>query len=607
MPKIIVFTLAAIRYDGALIGSDVRVEVDILGKTAIYETKLKKGDRVTPNLQLGSISGEQKPLTLVATIRVIEGDVLFPDKGQVTAKLKIDPNGALPQHFTHTIAVRESRGFLTKRTARFEITIEANTKSQLQVSYKGKSIAWWESWKKLRLYTYRGVSGKEDYNRYDSIIQKVVARWNKEFCDDRYPPDEPLDPNLVKAMIYIESRMGYFQSSDYPAYPDVMQIADSRNPAIHTLNNDGWKNEKGVRARESEWSMGSISTLDYRGKANGASPKESILWGARWLYHRAQGVTLQNTRYWRQWRKAVTLYNGYGNETYAKEVYDVYRHGIDRRSPKNIIQLFSLTFFLLVFSLATIGASAFVRKEKLASPDVLRGAVPQAVHTMMSDKLKAYERQDSYYYGDLFRDPARLCRQHENECFAEHIFSKYIPDILARSRSIRAFLEAVEPLDLINASNSFFDDFDNDGSAEFLAVMTDYLNHEHLEIIVVDEKGDSLHVARTRIPKQYNGGAPRILDLTGDAIPEIVVFSSGGRQDIQVYAYQYIQGELKQVLSLERNYLRSDIIFTDQNHNYLPEIRIKGERFGDECMACDHEKIDESFEYNLRTGQFKQI
>lgn len=100
---------------------------------------------------------------------------------------------------------------------------------------------------------------------------------------------------------------------------------------------------------------------------------------------------------------------------------------------------------------------------------------------------------------------------------------------------------------------------------------------------------------------------PRVIDLTGDSIPEIVVFSSGGRQDIQLYVFQYVEGELKQLLSLERGYLRADIIFTDQNHNHVQEIKVKGEQYGDECMACEHKKIEESFEYHPGSKSFKQV
>lgn len=131
MPKVITLTLTGVRYHGSSIGNDVRVEIDLLGKTTSYETKLKKGEHVAPHLELGAIPIGKVPFKVSATIRVIERDVLFPDKGQVEVRLKIDPAAPFPQRFTHTIAVRESRGFLTKRTARFEVTIEADSQKRI--------------------------------------------------------------------------------------------------------------------------------------------------------------------------------------------------------------------------------------------------------------------------------------------------------------------------------------------------------------------------------------------------------------------------------------------------------------------------------------------
>lgn len=126
MPNRITLKLVGIQYDGVSIGNDVRVEVDVFGRTVAYDIKLKKGESPRPNLELGSTTIEKKPFEISAIIRIIERDVLFPDKGQATAKMTVDPNASFPQHFTHSVAVRESRGFLTKRTARFEITIEAH-------------------------------------------------------------------------------------------------------------------------------------------------------------------------------------------------------------------------------------------------------------------------------------------------------------------------------------------------------------------------------------------------------------------------------------------------------------------------------------------------
>ena len=71
-----------------------------------------------------------------------------------------------------------------------------------------------------------------------------------------------------------------------------------------------------------------------------SSPEESIFWGVRWLYHKAQGyagvgANLLNPPFtinWRSWNDAVYNYNASTNvEEYVSEVFSVYEKGIDLR------------------------------------------------------------------------------------------------------------------------------------------------------------------------------------------------------------------------------------------------------------------------------------
>jgi len=71
---------------------------------------------------------------------------------------------------------------------------------------------------------------------------------------------------------------------------------------------------------------------------NVLTPKESIFWGVRWLYHKAQGyvgvgenlLSPPFTINWRSWSDAVYNYNASGNvEEYIEEVFSVYEKGVD--------------------------------------------------------------------------------------------------------------------------------------------------------------------------------------------------------------------------------------------------------------------------------------
>lgn len=177
------------------------------------------------------------------------------------------------------------------------------------------------------LRPYNSGSPKLDFNRFDNHVVSAAKTWNDEFLSQKYPPPKPLDPNLIKAMLYVESTMGYGASPLYPAYPDVMQVADPANPAIHTLRNDRWVDPKTGRiAREYEWAKGGIQVLEYK-NAKADTAEQSILWGVRWLYHKAQKIEEGGKRTWLSWEEAVKAYNGGGDPDYQKKVYKIYNEG----------------------------------------------------------------------------------------------------------------------------------------------------------------------------------------------------------------------------------------------------------------------------------------
>ncbi|MEK7648505.1 MAG: hypothetical protein AAB400_01160 [Patescibacteria group bacterium] len=483
----------------------------------------------------------------------------------------------------------------------------------LRIGIKKQMIIY--SKKDVQRYTYRGPDGTHDYNRFDSDILDAVNTWNKEF-NDAYPPPEFLHPNLVKAMVYVESKMGYYEAADYPSYPDVMQVADPRNPAIHTLNNDGWLSKKGILAQEKEWKKGKFAVVNYGGKANGASPAESIRWGIRWLYHIAQGITHEKTRFWRPWKEAIARYNGGGDPAYSEKVYDTYQRSVDRQSTKHPIQLFLfLTLFLPLVAIAAFSAGAVLRQPGDAalrkevgnlqeSNDMRSVDIENIVNGMIKDMLVSYERQDHYYYSDFFQEPYTLCKKYEQECFWDLIFPSYLTDIISASKNMKNFLSAMSQFDIVTPATSILGDFDNDRVNELIVMLDDPLNHAYLRIMIVDQGGSMLKYSEQKIDRPYIGGTPHAVDLTGDTIPEIIVYATGGRQDIQAYIFQYDRDALHLLYAFERNYLRADVIFSDQNGNHIPEIIVRGEQYGDECMACEHAYIEEVFEYDQRSKTF---
>lgn len=228
----------------------------------------------------------------------------------------------------------------------------------------------------IQKYTYKGINKNEDYNRFDEEILEATNFWNEFFFFQKYPPQKVLDPNLVKAMIYVESRMGCQETKEgyYPAYPDVMQVWDEANKTPQTI-----RGEKNYFANEyisdieinhmsysypKEWLPPKVET-----------PKESIFWGVRWFYHKTQHLSQKKDsqkliypyqREWIFWQEALSGYNYHS--WYKKRILKIYQEGIDQN--KNILWgkesnieegkiNFKLLIFSLIFIVAIFGISFF--------------------------------------------------------------------------------------------------------------------------------------------------------------------------------------------------------------------------------------------------------
>lgn len=213
---------------------------------------------------------------------------------------------------------------------------------------------------------YRPGPKGEDYNRFDGVIHETVAFWNAEFLSQDYPPPQPLDPNLVKAMIYVESLVGY--GAGQSAYPDVMQVGNVNDPGLHTLNNDGWVDpHTSDVAREYEWRNGRREVLDYHGEANARKDSQSIKWGIRWLYHKAQRIKNGGGRFWQSWEQAVKDYSGGGDPDYLKKVYKIYKNGMDLKGTTLWLPVLLISLVLTLSSLTIITLLAS-HKIRLSAP-----------------------------------------------------------------------------------------------------------------------------------------------------------------------------------------------------------------------------------------------
>ena len=336
MSKKIYLKVTKIQYSGDSIGDDIRIAGKVFGTPFTFDQKIKRGQTLFLDTEVGSMKPDQLSFTTPLVLQVIERDPVFNDVGSITKDVTIDVQRNTISPAIFRIEVRESRGFVRRRKALFEITCAVRVSEPTGNRFRNKNIAWWEHWRELTSYTYKGINGKEDYNRYDAFIRKVVARWNKEFCDDAFPPTDPLDPNLVKAMVFQESRIGY----DSRAAIDVMQVGDTKDPALKTLRG---------KLKEYWIHKGKLQLLLYDAKVS--TVEDSIHWGTRWLYHKAQENNISNnTRTWRSWHHAVKRY-GPGTDAYVQSVWRIYKEG-DKKEKSQTMTLWSLNLFMLLFGVA---------------------------------------------------------------------------------------------------------------------------------------------------------------------------------------------------------------------------------------------------------------
>ena len=264
----------------------------------------------------------------------------------------------------------------------FKSINETDTTENIQDDYKNRDKEWWLRWKELRKYTSKGFRNNEDYNRYDDLIRDVVAIWNHEFFSQGLPPDEPLDPNLVKAIIYWETRVGHDARNNGKV--NVMQVGNSGDPSLDVLNGAG-------ENPEYELIDGKLWKVDYKGKAKVENVFDSIYWGVRWLYHRAQEIGNDGDKKWHSWRNAVKRY-GPGEIEYANSVWQIYTEGIDSRDKLKL-----KLWILLGLIMATSMIFSFVDHKQRIKTAIRATFSPKEEVYVQDIELKSYWKEPALF------------------------------------------------------------------------------------------------------------------------------------------------------------------------------------------------------------------
>ncbi|EKD56541.1 MAG: hypothetical protein ACD_58C00151G0003 [uncultured bacterium] len=482
---------------------------------------------------------------------------------------------------------------------------------------------------------YKRIDG-EDYNRYDKEIQVVVDKLNKEFSKQKYPPPMPLDPNLVKAIAYKESRIG----NDKNANIDIMQVWNEENKTPQTI-----KGLEGFPANEFifENNYGHMS-YNYPKEylpPKVTKPEESIFWGVRWLYHKAQYLD-QNSdgslikpyiRKWKSWQKAILDYNANKEikEKYLDDILNLYEKGNDLYRPGK--KLWS------IFGLMLVGSFIFLQLNNyLGSPNTVlsnlisiniegQGQVKGIQTELIEDRSqlelirlleqKMEEAIEKYPVEvsenrKLFKPIIDLIPQ--NGVDFQWVFDQYTDELVEKSENLKQFIEAASTIQIIRSSVWEVADFDGDGENELVFLQDDDLNNNYIWVYLMDRYyTNKYQLVEYKMSDSYFSSINSsimpdkplsILDLTGDLTPEILVFSNGGRYGSCLTVFQYNKSmAVLQFFDYSKVYY-PEYVFTDSDYDNQMEIIVKNQSRGTEMYAVP---LKEVFEYNKDRYRFDLI
>jgi hypothetical protein len=332
--------LKRISYAGKSVGRDIRVEVEVQDKMLRIQKRINHGTVAEFDDVVGVFDPGQRRFEAEITIKITERDLLFSDAGSVSAVMRVDDVTSLPRVFEYAISVIERRKIFWKTTAVFSVAIEAYDADGARASLKT-----------YRLYL------RKDYNRYDAIIQEVTDRWNSGFANDTDPPTAFLDPDLVKAIIFQETRVGNDKRNDGAI--DIMQVGNRGDASLKTL-----------RGELSEYWIHEGKEILLKYEARVETVRDSVYWGVRWLYHKDQYIGFDGRRHWNSWKEAVHKY-GPNKKEYTENIWSIYTKGFEKEKDGTIITLWAIALFLLM-------ATPFC--SQLDAADLIRETVVRQFH-----------------------------------------------------------------------------------------------------------------------------------------------------------------------------------------------------------------------------------
>jgi hypothetical protein len=201
--------------------------------------------------------------------------------------------------------------------------------------------------------------------------------------------------------------------------------------------------------------------------------------------------------------------------------------------------------------------------------------------TKVAKALSLYQKEGWEGTRKVLEEISQICRR--GNCDPEIFFNESLDSLAETLANDKEFTYAASTLGILYPNNWELTDADGDQNNEVVILQRDALNVTYTMLKVVDFQED-LRVTSYKLegfgyfssPNSSGVGlAPiKTLDLTGDAIPEIVLFLSSGRGGAKLFVFQYYPDGLKPFFKKEDlNY--PEYVFADTDGDGVVEILVR--------------------------------
>lgn len=220
-------------------------------------------------------------------------------------------------------------------------------------------------------------------------------------------------------------------------------------------------------------------------------------------------------------------------------------------------------------------------ENSVADSPALDFTLKQGLVNKIEEALAVYPVQGWSETRKLLKEVKAECKT--GNCDREVFFNEMLDPMAKTFTELKEFIYAASTLGLFYPSNGTLADLDGDARNEVVLLQRDALNVDRIILKVIDfqekTKVTDYPIERSYFSSQNSSLTPpnplKVLDLTGDTLPEIILFLSPGREGADLYIFRYRPGHLTLVLQKDE-LTYPEFTFTDTDNNGRLEIIIEG-------------------------------